>query len=65
MGQTVTKYFNGQQMTKLTVLKTFDPRGLPVPYIGAIYMYMSIICFKIFFSKTAWPMKAKFDIEPP
>ena len=34
----------------------------PVP--GAIYMYM-IIIFKIFVSKTVWPIKAKFHVEPP
>ena len=30
----------------------------------AIYMYMTIFS-KIFFSKTAWPIKAKFYAEPP
>ena len=31
---------------------------------GAIYMCIAII-FKHLFSETAWPIKAKFYVEPP
>ena len=35
------------------------PRGLSVPVL-----YLTII-LNIFFSETAWPIKAKFGVEPP
>ena len=45
-------------------MKKIDPRGLSAP---ALELY-TCICppfSKIFFSKTAWPVKAKFYVESP
>ena len=41
------------------ILKKFGPQGSICPHPGAIYMYITKYS-KIFFSETAWPIKAKF-----
>ena len=45
-------------------MKKIDSRGLSALCPGAIYMFMTTI-FKDLFSKTVWPIKAKFHVEPP
>ena len=49
---------------RLMILKKFGPQGSVCPHPGAIYMYITVI-FKdlIFFSETAWPIKAKLYVE--
>ena len=67
MGKTVTKLFNGenlQQRTKLNncVYENKYPRGFSAPALGlntCIWLLFSNI-----FSETAWPIKAKFRVEP-
>ena len=41
-------------------MTTKNPKGIVCPYPGAKYMHMAII-----FKHTAWPIKAKFQVEPP
>ena len=45
-------------------MKTFDPRRLSAPAPG-LYTCLRPPYSKIFFSKTARPIKAKFYVEPP
>ena len=46
-------------------MKKFDPvKRVDYPCPGAIYMHMTTV-FKDIFSETAWPIKAKFYVEPP
>ena len=66
MRKTVTKSFNGEKLAAkdyidriILLMKKMTP-ACP----RAIYMYITII-FKIFSSKTAWPIKPKFYVEPP
>ena len=45
-------------------MKTFDPRGLSTP-APELYTCKWQTFSKVFFSKTARPIKAKFHVEPP
>ena len=70
MGQTVTKSFVGGKLAandsiyRINMLmKKSDPRGLSAPP-QRLYTCISPPFSKIFFSKTTWPIKAKFYVEP-
>ena len=45
-------------------MKTFDPRGLSAPALG-LYTCIYPLFSKFISSITAWPIKAKFYVEPP
>ena len=45
-------------------MKNIDPSGLSAPAPG-LYTWPPLPFSKIFFSKTAWPIKVKFYVEPP
>ena len=52
-------------LTQLGYVNNYDKnRYLEKFSKAAVHMYMTTI-FKIFFSKTVWPIKAKFYVEPP
>ena len=47
-------------------MKKIDPSGLSTPAPGLYTCIWQPLPFsKIFFSKTTWPIKAKFYAEPP
>ena len=71
IGKTVIKSFNGGKLAAkdyidwiILLMKKIWPQGVVCPCPGAIYLYMTTI-FKHLLHWTAWPIKAKFYVEPP
>ena len=71
MGKFFTKSFiRGKLAAKyyidwiILLMKKLDPRGLSAPAPG-LYTCVWLLFSNVFFSQTAWPIIAKFHVEPP
>ena len=53
----------GQPRPILRQGKIFNPRGLSAPVQG-LYTCILPLFSNLFFSETAWPINAKFHVEP-
>ena len=71
MGKTVTKSFNGGKLAAkdyidwiILLMKKIWPQGVVCPCPG-LYTCIWPPFSNIFSTETAWPIKAKFYVEPP
>ena len=68
-GENQKMSFNGRKLARneqmdrrFLFMKIFWVHGVVCPCPRAIYMYMTKILKKNFFSETAWPIKAKLSL---